>query len=67
MKAAILETDCNQGLLLFFFFIEGDFATPRAILTGHDYEITCAAICAELGLVISGSKGKIAVVISFCS
>uniref|UniRef100_A0A8B9FUP7 Lipopolysaccharide-responsive and beige-like anchor protein n=1 Tax=Amazona collaria TaxID=241587 RepID=A0A8B9FUP7_9PSIT len=34
----------------------GDFATPRAILTGHDYEITCATICAELGLVISGSK-----------
>ncbi|NXQ14032.1 LRBA protein, partial [Peucedramus taeniatus] len=33
-----------------------DFATPRAVLTGHDYEITCAAICAELGLVISGSK-----------
>ncbi|XP_010574674.1 PREDICTED: lipopolysaccharide-responsive and beige-like anchor protein [Haliaeetus leucocephalus] len=33
-----------------------DFATPRAILTGHDYEITCATICAELGLVISGSK-----------
>ncbi|XP_028598700.2 lipopolysaccharide-responsive and beige-like anchor protein isoform X3 [Podarcis muralis] len=34
----------------------GEFATPRAILTGHDYEITCASICAELGLVISGSK-----------
>ncbi|KAM6220988.1 lipopolysaccharide-responsive and beige-like anchor protein [Rhynchocyon petersi] len=31
-------------------------ATPRAILTGHDYEITCAAVCAELGLVLSGSK-----------
>ncbi|XP_077702451.1 lipopolysaccharide-responsive and beige-like anchor protein isoform X5 [Canis aureus] len=30
--------------------------TPRAILTGHDYEITCAAVCAELGLVLSGSK-----------
>ncbi|XP_051055321.1 lipopolysaccharide-responsive and beige-like anchor protein isoform X5 [Phodopus roborovskii] len=30
--------------------------TPRAILTGHDYEITCAAICAELGLVLSGSQ-----------
>ncbi|XP_066242463.1 lipopolysaccharide-responsive and beige-like anchor protein isoform X4 [Saccopteryx leptura] len=29
--------------------------TPRAILTGHDYEITCAAVCAELGLVLSGS------------
>ncbi|XP_069487363.1 lipopolysaccharide-responsive and beige-like anchor protein isoform X2 [Ambystoma mexicanum] len=31
-------------------------ATPRAILTGHDCEITCATVCAELGLVISGSK-----------
>ncbi|XP_032268858.1 lipopolysaccharide-responsive and beige-like anchor protein isoform X3 [Phoca vitulina] len=30
--------------------------TPRAILTGHDCEITCAAVCAELGLVLSGSK-----------
>ncbi|XP_026972936.1 lipopolysaccharide-responsive and beige-like anchor protein isoform X1 [Sagmatias obliquidens] len=30
--------------------------TPRAILTGHDSEITCAAVCAELGLVLSGSK-----------
>ncbi|XP_012515469.1 PREDICTED: lipopolysaccharide-responsive and beige-like anchor protein [Propithecus coquereli] len=29
---------------------------PRAILTGHDYEITCAAVCAELGLVLSGSQ-----------
>lgn len=31
-------------------------ATPRAILTGHDYEVTCAAVCAELGLVLSGSR-----------
>ncbi|XP_064123627.1 lipopolysaccharide-responsive and beige-like anchor protein isoform X2 [Loxodonta africana] len=30
--------------------------TPRAVLTGHDYEVTCAAVCAELGLVLSGSK-----------
>ncbi|XP_075806472.1 lipopolysaccharide-responsive and beige-like anchor protein isoform X4 [Microtus pennsylvanicus] len=30
--------------------------TPRAILTGHDYEITCATVCAELGLVLSGSQ-----------
>ncbi|XP_023589325.1 lipopolysaccharide-responsive and beige-like anchor protein isoform X4 [Trichechus manatus latirostris] len=29
---------------------------PRAVLTGHDCEITCAAVCAELGLVLSGSK-----------
>lgn len=35
-----------------------EFVTPRAILTGHDCEITCAAVCAELGLVISGSKGE---------
>ncbi|XP_026553920.1 lipopolysaccharide-responsive and beige-like anchor protein isoform X3 [Pseudonaja textilis] len=34
----------------------GETAVPRAILTGHDYEITCATICAELGIVISGSK-----------
>ncbi|XP_069545364.1 lipopolysaccharide-responsive and beige-like anchor protein isoform X1 [Brachyistius frenatus] len=32
------------------------FTTPRAILTGHDCEVTCASVCAELGLVISGSK-----------
>ncbi|XP_029090870.1 lipopolysaccharide-responsive and beige-like anchor protein isoform X1 [Monodon monoceros] len=34
-----------------------DTTTPRAVLTGHDSEITCAAVCAELGLVLSGSKG----------
>ncbi|XP_012922675.1 lipopolysaccharide-responsive and beige-like anchor protein isoform X5 [Heterocephalus glaber] len=34
----------------------GETTTPRAILTGHDYEVTCAAICAELGLVLSGSQ-----------
>ncbi|XP_077379814.1 lipopolysaccharide-responsive and beige-like anchor protein isoform X5 [Festucalex cinctus] len=30
--------------------------TPRAILTGHDCEVTCSCVCAELGLVISGCK-----------
>ncbi|KAG9344067.1 hypothetical protein JZ751_012546 [Albula glossodonta] len=34
----------------------GEFVTPRAVLTGHDCEVTCASVCAELGLVISGSK-----------
>ncbi|XP_034395499.1 lipopolysaccharide-responsive and beige-like anchor protein isoform X2 [Cyclopterus lumpus] len=34
----------------------GKFTTPRAILTGHDCEVTSASVCAELGLVISGSK-----------
>ncbi|KAM9314187.1 lipopolysaccharide-responsive and beige-like anchor protein isoform 2-T2 [Pholidichthys leucotaenia] len=32
------------------------FTTPRAILTGHDCEVTCASVCAELGLVISSCK-----------
>uniref|UniRef100_A0A3B4EPH7 Neurobeachin n=1 Tax=Pygocentrus nattereri TaxID=42514 RepID=A0A3B4EPH7_PYGNA len=30
--------------------------TPRAVLTGHDYEVVCVSVCAELGLVISGAK-----------
>ncbi|XP_023589323.1 lipopolysaccharide-responsive and beige-like anchor protein isoform X2 [Trichechus manatus latirostris] len=34
----------------------GETTIPRAVLTGHDCEITCAAVCAELGLVLSGSK-----------
>uniref|UniRef100_A0A8C5DJA5 LPS-responsive vesicle trafficking, beach and anchor containing n=1 Tax=Gouania willdenowi TaxID=441366 RepID=A0A8C5DJA5_GOUWI len=35
---------------------ECTYTTPRAILTGHDCEVTCASVCAELGLVISGCK-----------
>uniref|UniRef100_A0A8C6V8E2 LPS-responsive vesicle trafficking, beach and anchor containing n=1 Tax=Neogobius melanostomus TaxID=47308 RepID=A0A8C6V8E2_9GOBI len=35
---------------------ETEFTMPRAILTGHDCEVTCASVCAELGLVISGCK-----------
>lgn len=38
--------------------LPGEFTTPRAILTGHDCEVTCASVCAELGLVISGCKGE---------
>lgn len=38
--------------------VSGEFTTPRAILTGHDCEVTCASVCAELGLVISGCKGE---------
>uniref|UniRef100_A0A3B3V4F2 Neurobeachin n=1 Tax=Poecilia latipinna TaxID=48699 RepID=A0A3B3V4F2_9TELE len=29
---------------------------PRAVLTGHDQEVVCVSVCAELGLVISGAK-----------
>ncbi|KAG7262865.1 hypothetical protein CRUP_034209 [Coryphaenoides rupestris] len=34
----------------------GDFPAPRAALTGHDHELVCVSVCAELGLVISGAK-----------
>ncbi|KAJ8028510.1 Neurobeachin [Holothuria leucospilota] len=37
--------------------VQGEVATPRAILTGHDTEVTCSGVCTELGLVVSGSKG----------
>lgn len=35
---------------------EGDVPTPRATLTGHEQEVSCVVVSAELGLVISGSK-----------
>lgn len=49
---------------------EGDSPTPRATLTGHETEVTAVVISAELGLVVSGSKGKSAIhkflICSFC-
>ncbi|KAA8594124.1 hypothetical protein FQN60_004958, partial [Etheostoma spectabile] len=33
-----------------------DYPAPRAVLTGHDQEVVCVSVCAELGLVISGAK-----------
>uniref|UniRef100_A0A8C1Z6D5 Neurobeachin n=1 Tax=Cyprinus carpio TaxID=7962 RepID=A0A8C1Z6D5_CYPCA len=30
--------------------------TSLAVLTGHDHEVVCVSVCAELGLVISGAK-----------
>lgn len=46
-----------QHWLTFVCVFPAEFTTPRAILTGHDCEVTCASVCAELGLVISGCKG----------
>lgn len=37
--------------------LPGDYPAPRAVLTGHDHEVVCVSVCAELGLVISGAKG----------
>lgn len=39
-------------------FFVGDYPAPRAVLTGHDHEVVCVSVCAELGLVISGAKGQ---------
>ncbi|XP_045149935.1 neurobeachin [Echinops telfairi] len=33
-----------------------DYPAPRAVLTGHDHEVVCVSVCAELGLVVSGAK-----------
>jgi hypothetical protein len=35
-----------------------DNPTPKVTLTGHQAEVTCVAVSAEMGLVFSGSKGK---------
>lgn len=35
----------------------GETPTPRAILTGHDSEITAICVSAEHGLVLSGARG----------
>jgi hypothetical protein len=57
----------NLICLFCVFFPKGETTTPRAILTGHDCEITCAAICAELGLVLSGSLGKVQQICKVCA
>ncbi|CAM9446147.1 unnamed protein product [Lampetra fluviatilis] len=36
----------------------GNMRSPRAILTGHDTEVTSVAVSTELGLIISGSIGS---------
>ncbi|KAG7314175.1 hypothetical protein KOW79_022671 [Hemibagrus wyckioides] len=61
----ILSSSRDATLLLWYWSgkhccigdAQNEFVTPRAILTGHDCEVTCASVCAELGVVISGSRG----------
>jgi len=43
-------------LLLAIVSVSDENPSARATLTGHDTEITCVAVCAELGLVASGSR-----------
>ena len=40
--------------------VEGvESPTPKSVLTGHQAEVTCLGIIAELGMVVSGSKGTV--------
>ena len=45
----IRGTSCNLGV---------ESPTPKAILTGHQSEVLCVVVSAELGIVVSGSSGK---------
>lgn len=45
---------CN----IIYYIIGMDHPTPKATLTGHETEVTCVAVLAELGLVFSGSISK---------
>lgn len=54
---------CGCAFLCVWFVVTllclpGDYPAPRAVLTGHDHEVVCVSVCAELGLVISGAKGE---------
>lgn len=53
--------------VLTVFPLLGDYPAPRAVLTGHDHEVVCVSVCAELGLVISGAKGVCFIYIYFCA
>lgn len=51
--------ECNLNYnACFLCSFAGDYPAPRAVLTGHDYEVVCVSVCAELGIVISGAKGE---------
>uniref|UniRef100_A0A3B3R841 Neurobeachin n=1 Tax=Paramormyrops kingsleyae TaxID=1676925 RepID=A0A3B3R841_9TELE len=49
----IVSGSRDATLLLWYW---SDYPAPRAVLTGHDHEVVCVSVCAELGLVISGAK-----------
>uniref|UniRef100_A0A452VHF5 Neurobeachin n=1 Tax=Ursus maritimus TaxID=29073 RepID=A0A452VHF5_URSMA len=54
----IVSGSRDATLLLWYWsgrhHIIGD--NPNTVLTGHDHEVVCVSVCAELGLVISGAK-----------
>ena len=48
--------NAKAGLVAGDYGAPGERALPRAVLTGHDAEVTCVVVSAEHGLVVSGSK-----------
>lgn len=57
-----LEKNAEWLVLQVVFYFTGlEHPTPKATLTGHESEVICVAVLAELGLVLSGSKGNITV------
>lgn len=50
--------ECSVSMCFVACYTAGDYPAPRAVLTGHDHEVVCVSVCAELGLVISGAKGQ---------
>lgn len=57
VQVIFLENIRNNQLNKVICFCLADYPAPRAVLTGHDQEVVCVSVCAELGLVISGAKG----------
>ena len=53
----MVNVDLYQSFLTYS--ILGDSASARAILTGHETAVLCAAVSSSLGLVVSGSQGTI--------
>uniref|UniRef100_A0A914GZ52 Putative neurobeachin homolog n=1 Tax=Globodera rostochiensis TaxID=31243 RepID=A0A914GZ52_GLORO len=46
----------HSGMLVGDYNVQGEEPSPRAILTGHDSEISAICVSAEHGIVLSGSK-----------
>jgi hypothetical protein len=56
LSLILLVSCCNFNII--DYIIGMDHPTPKATLTGHETEVTCVAVLAELGLVFSGSISK---------
>ena len=50
---------CSKQWLKNFNHEDAENATPKAVLTGHKSAVTCVIVSAELGIVVSASKGKL--------